>query len=1066
MKRIISILLLIATLLSAFFITAFAADDDDNAMSGEGNTNAAAKGYAWYNSKQYLWKVTLFVGRSDGITKQDNLEVDFHRIGTVIMKKTGWTVPANTKFGSGTKVDYYSGEAMTVDTSPYIISDANCPAVPYACGGDLETVKAYFGSTGTMATILNGIAADKGTTKQGLFSNMYFTIGGQTKKGWDFEYLDPNATTNRVPWVIVYEPMILLNLKDNVTKVAFTATEYALCEIYGWYDWNNNGGTGQNCSSLPERYLPTSVQLEESWFGYPVYGITDGSYRWKHEDIVKGGGWGMRWMDPAVTSQIPPDTDYGCGFVSVDSAPTVGGYGNVTVSWTNYEATEGTVLCCLYRGETLLWSGWKTIPAGTTIRSSFSVYYGTAGQQVLACNINWDNRMEETDPTDNSDITYVTPVQTSVPPALDYGVEIRDWEQPNQNSYGRVDLWWKNWTGKGGTVLCELYMDGSLIWSEKKTFAGNQDIDTSVQVYYDGYHPRTLEARINYAYCNSEADPSDNVASVIVTPTKTTDDTYDFSVSELTVTPTNVYQGSTCLVEFTTDNWNRDLSYEDILVEVLVDGKVVKTQSLDYEAYGQYQHSYSIYLEDLGSHTVTARINWANRNLEDNRDNNQESTTNTVKPYYEFSISDLQVMESCYIGDTILVSFCTDSWDEFNAYEDVSVEVLVDGKVVTTKYLDYDVYGGYTHNWYITVSDSPTTHKITARINWASRASESMAENNITDTVEVVVKERSDLTLEVVQPNSSYRAGMTVITSYIMHNNSDEPVLPDNDNVVLFEAYYYDQGKRVDIACEVWDVAVIPAHGQNLVYFKWTVPSNIVGKVVYCEAMVNADQTVMESHWDNNTAILTQTIATRYTSSTQDTQFEKDGPEGYKIPAGPMVKTGTSTWSQWFYEDDAFVEKTYGITFATTKPAIEPDEGSPSAEFVNGYWQMRSGYGLYIRYRPTLKTISGYETAPTEAYTGIQWAEAAFPEFNYSQTTVSMRTLQNVGGTWMFAQNPNADGNERLHFTPLWYPNGAYVVFVTATEVWTPTGMIYCVQNSNIIRIVDSAYDDWYVGEE
>ena len=49
MKRTIAILLLIATLLSAFSITAFADDDDDNAMTGEGTTGQAAKGYAWYS---------------------------------------------------------------------------------------------------------------------------------------------------------------------------------------------------------------------------------------------------------------------------------------------------------------------------------------------------------------------------------------------------------------------------------------------------------------------------------------------------------------------------------------------------------------------------------------------------------------------------------------------------------------------------------------------------------------------------------------------------------------------------------------------------------------------------------------------------------------------------------------------------------------------------------------------------------------------------------------------------------------------------------------------------------
>jgi hypothetical protein len=154
-----------ATLLSAFSITAFA---DDNAQSGTGDTHGAASGYAWYNTYQYLWKVTLYVGKSDQASKSSNLQNDFHRIGTVVMKKTGWNVSSSVKFGSGTKVDYYSGAAMTMDTSPKIISDANCPKVPIVCDGDIGTVKAYFGSTGTVTTILNAIAEDKGTTKESI----------------------------------------------------------------------------------------------------------------------------------------------------------------------------------------------------------------------------------------------------------------------------------------------------------------------------------------------------------------------------------------------------------------------------------------------------------------------------------------------------------------------------------------------------------------------------------------------------------------------------------------------------------------------------------------------------------------------------------------------------------------------------------------------------------------------------------------------------------------------------------------------------------------------------------
>lgn len=53
MKRILSILLLMATLLSAFSITALA---DDNATGGDGTTHDASDGYGWYNTNEFLWK--------------------------------------------------------------------------------------------------------------------------------------------------------------------------------------------------------------------------------------------------------------------------------------------------------------------------------------------------------------------------------------------------------------------------------------------------------------------------------------------------------------------------------------------------------------------------------------------------------------------------------------------------------------------------------------------------------------------------------------------------------------------------------------------------------------------------------------------------------------------------------------------------------------------------------------------------------------------------------------------------------------------------------------------------
>lgn len=87
------------------------------------------------------------------------------------------------------------------------------------------------------------------------------------------------------------------------------------------------------------------------------------------------------------------------------------------------------------------------------------------------------------------------------------------------------------------------------------------------------------------------------------------------------------------------------------------------------------------------------------------------------------------------------------------------------------------------------------------------------------------------------------------------------------------------------------------------------------------------------------------------------------------------------------------------------------------------------------------------------------------PEFDYSQSVGEYRTLEISESDWTFERNKYADDSDRLHFTPIWYPDGQYVISIVATDVWTPVGMIQSVCNSNTVIIKDSAYDDWYVGE-
>ena len=527
-----------------------------------------------------------------------------------------------------------------------------------------------------------------------------------------------------------------------------------------------------------------------------------------------------------------------------------------------------------------------------------------------------------------------------------------------------------------------------------------------------------------------------------------------------------MYQGDYVTVSFISDNWNMDVAYNDILVELLVDNTVVKSEYVDFSAYGRNSHTYSIPMSTLGSQTITARINWSYRYGEDNAYNNSTSTTATVNKYYEFSVSSLQITPTtCYENETVKVTFRTDSWDRYNAYNDIPVQLLYNGEVIYTEYVDYAVYGGKNHTLNLNVGGTVGVNDIKVRVNWPNHSSEINPNNNETSTVQVTVKPKIDLTIEAITPNSDYRAGMTVVTSYRIYNNNRHNIIPSHNNTVSFEAYYYNGSTKVVISSQTWKQAVIPSYDNNLVYFKWTVPSTIAGKTVYCKAVVNSENGFDEYDTTNNTATLTRTVAKVNTSQTPDTQYEETKPNGFSIPSAPSTSAGSATWSLWTYSNGSFVKKNYGVAISSTAPTITPDEDSPSAKYTSGQWQMRSGYGIYLSYAPSITSISGYTMPASSAYTSVQRVEAAFPEFKYAKTVGSFRSIEKYGGAWVFVRNTTADLNERLHFTPLWYPNGNYIVSVTATDVWTPAGMISSVRNSNTIKIVDSAYDDWYVGE-
>ena len=435
------------------------------------------------------------------------------------------------------------------------------------------------------------------------------------------------------------------------------------------------------------------------------------------------------------------------------------------------------------------------------------------------------------------------------------------------------------------------------------------------------------------------------------------------------------------------------------------------------------------------------------------------------KANYEFSISNLTVSDSePYRYGTITVKVRTDSWDQKNPYSDIPVQLYYDGQLMSTQYVDFAAYGIANLTFTLYVGDTPGNRSIEARINWPNRSNETNTGNNSVSTSINVKDFDYEMSIEDVTVSDSYFAGETVISSFTVRNDSDHDITPDKANKAKFTAYYYNGSQKVVITTDTWNNVVIPSGKANLVYFKWTVPSNLAGKTVYCECTINSDSALNEENRGNNTVTFSNTVISFADSQTPNTRYESSKPGSYKGYSAPANSTDKATWTMWVYENNQFVLKSYGVQISTASPVIAPSAECKTAVYANGKWTIRSGYGFTMSYSPTITTVSGYNNPGSSAYTSVQSIFATFPEFNYATTSGSCRTLEYVNGKWQFKQNSYAVDSERVHFIPVWYADGNYTVSVTTSRVWTPVGMIEATRTANTFTIDGSIYDDYFVG--
>lgn len=132
-----------------------------------------------------------------------------------------------------------------------------------------------------------------------------------------------------------------------------------------------------------------------------------------------------------------------------------------------------------------------------------------------------------------------------------------------------------------------------------------------------------------------------------------------------------------------------------------------------------------------------------------------------------------------------------------------------------------------------------------------------------------------------------------------------------------------------------------------------------------------------------------------------------------------------------------------------------------------GKLQSRSGYGISINaeFNDVMLPAGG-----RNGVTSFQSAVMLFPEDMYMQSGEMLERTE-FNGTVNFEHRANpysvyyneADSdNSRVHFTPVWYPDGEYTVIVYYFDMWTPVGTLWNAAYYSA-DISGTVFDDWYI---
>lgn len=278
------------------------------------------------------------------------------------------------------------------------------------------------------------------------------------------------------------------------------------------------------------------------------------------------------------------------------------------------------------------------------------------------------------------------------------------------------------------------------------------------------------------------------------------------------------------------------------------------------------------------------------------------------------------------------------------------------------------------------------------------------------------------------------------------------------------------------------DNIYIPPGGSALAWLKWKTPKspgtvgievssntlaeddeiNITARIAKLSATLPPDPEAEDRNDNFNYGIKPPNPPTGGTESNSWTVYdckwqanlvleEVDNPNyNVSVPKGDPKYDDRKKIKDWVDKGSyLFTPVTYTATLKGGLK-ITPDDRVPTAEGK----RMGSGYGFNAVLNARIATA-----APDSAITKVQTCVVYFPEFHYKTYT---RIMEMEKGKLQLPVNIFSHFDRRVHFTPVWFRDGDYVVYAEVSDAWTPAGQLK-YSYTDTLEIKGSVYDDWRV---